>query len=287
MSEEIDDQVENDTDGGAGSDDTIIDILSGEPVKDSPKNRLVQKVLRQLIESYGFDRRDLRYSYRLTTQGKRQKTVDVAILRHGQDACDENVERIVLCQNQKAREKLRSVQEAATDLRKLHEKLELFPTCHLGMWTNGHEEFFVRVEDTRFETRCKDIGAWPAPGERTDDVLQEGGVTQVSADPEGLEAAFGRCHQYLTKNLHLGGDAFKALGALLLAKLYDETRPRAQRQFWIRGDEPFIAQGQAGLLRSSASLAARAASSWLGPGSPRRSPDESCGDGAGPLLPGG
>jgi len=225
----------------------LIDILSGEPISPSPKNRLVQKVVRQLLESYGFDRADIKVGYRLTTAGKRQKTVDVVILRHAQDPVDENVERVAVCEPQKAREKLRSAEEAAADLRKLHEKMQLFPACHVGMWTNSHEEFFVHAEDTKFETRFSNIGTWPAPGERTDEILREGGATQVAADPEDLEAALGRCHQYLSRNLLLGGDAFKPLGALLLAKLHDESRPRPDRQFWIRGPEPFTAEGQAAI----------------------------------------
>ena len=246
MSEELEDQVEGEEETAeeSGGADSLIDILTGEPIATSAKNRLVQKVLRQLIESYGFDRTDIRVAYRLKAKGKRQKSVDIAILRRGTEECDENVERIVVCENQKAREKLRSPSEAAADLRKLHDKIELFTSCHLGMWTNGQDEFFVRVEDTTFETRFVDIGAWPAPGERTDDVLREGGATQVAADPEGLSSALGRCHTYLTKNLNLGGDAFKPLGALLLAKLHDEMLPQKKRLFWIKGDEPFTAEGQ-------------------------------------------
>ena len=223
---------------------TLIDILTGEESPSTPKKRLVQRVLRQLVETYGFDRRDIRAGYRLSAKGKRQKSVDIVIFRRGQEPLDEHVERVIVCESQKPREKLRSPQEAAADLRKLHAKLELFPACHLGMWTNGHEEFFVRVEETTFETRCVDIGAWPAPGERTADVLRHGGATQVAADPEDLEAALGRCHQYLTGNLQLGADAFKALGALLLAKLYDETQPEDRRRVWVRGEEPFEAAGQ-------------------------------------------
>jgi type I restriction enzyme M protein len=255
MSDELEDQVEGEeeTDEESGGADSLIDMLTGGPIAASAKNRLVQKVLRQLIESYGFDRRYIRVGYRLSAKGKRQQSVDIAILRHDTKASDENVERVVACENQKAREKLRSAQEAASDLRKLHKKLELFPACHLGMWTNGQEEFFVRVQDTTFETRFLNIGAWPAPGERTDDVLREGGATQVAADPEDLEAALGRCHQYLTKNLMLGGDAFKPFGALLISKVYDETRPAGQRQFWIRGDEPFTAEGQAAIRKRVAS----------------------------------
>lgn len=244
-----------------GESEVLVDILSGQSIPASAKNRLVQKVVRQLLESYGFDRADIQVGYRLTTAGRRGKSVDIAIVRHGEEARDENIERVIVCQPQKPRERLRSPEEAAPDLRKLHEKLDLFPLCHLGLWTNGHEEFFVRAIDTPFERRYSNIGAWPAPGERTDDVLREGGATQVPADPEGLEAALRRCHQYLTKNRLLGGDAFKPLGALLLAKLYDETRPRSERQFWIRGDEPFTTEGQEA-IRQRITACFEAAGRW-------------------------
>lgn len=262
MTDEFDEPPEGEEEESEGESDALIDILSGQPIPASAKNRLVQKVVRQLLESYGFDRSDIKVGYRLTTAGKRQKSVDIAIVRHGQEPRDENVERVVVCQPQKIREKLRSAEEAAADLRKLHEKLELFLACHVGMWTNGHEEFFVHAEDTKFETRFTNIGAWPAPGERTDEILREGGATQVAADPEDLEAALGRCHQYLSKNLLLGGDAFKPLGALLLAKLHDETRPRPDRQFWIRGPEPFNTDGQ-GAIRTRVTASFEAARTWL------------------------
>ena len=246
MSDAVTDQTVDVSGDELTGEETLVDILSGATVRATPKNRLVQKVLRQLIETYGFDRSDIRTRYRLTTPGRRQ-TVDIVIFRRGNEARDEHVERVIVCQHQRPREKLRSPQEASEDLRKLHDKLALLPACHLGMWTNGHEEFFVRVAETRFETRFVDIGAWPAPGERTEDVLREGGATQVAADPDDLEAAFGRCHQYLTRNLSLAGDAFKPLGALLLAKIYDETQPAERRRVWVRGEEPFEGDGQAAI----------------------------------------
>ena len=241
--------------------ESLIDILTGAEIPASPKNQLVQQVLRQLIETYGFDRKDIRAGYRLTAPGRRQQSVDLVILRHGEEALDEHVERVIVCQRQKPREKLRSPEEARADLRKLHDKLELLPACHLGMWTNGHEEFFVRIEETTFETRYVDIGAWPAPGERTEDVLRVGGATQVAADPEDLETALGRCHQYLTRNLSLMADAFKPLGALLLAKMYDETQPNGRRRVWIRGEEPFEADGQVA-IRSRVAECLEEAKAW-------------------------
>lgn len=245
MNDEADEPIDEHAGGGEPVSDTLIDLLSGKAIRATPKNALVQKVLRQLIGSYGFDRADVRTGYRLTTKGKRGKKADIVILRQGCEAADEHVERVVVCQRQKRREKLRSPAEAASDLQKLRAQLEWFPNCRFGMWTNGHEIFFLRVEETTFQTHFLDIGAWPAPGEQTEAVLQEGGVTQVAADPEDLEAALGRCHQYLTRNLMLAADAFKPLGALLLAKLRDEGRPESDRRFWIRGNEPFAADGQA------------------------------------------
>ena len=172
----------NDAAQDAGA-ETLIDLLTGAALRSTPKNRLVQKVLRQLIETYGFDRSNIRTGYRPTTRGRRSATVDIVIFRDDQEPADDSVERVIVCRTQKQREKLRSPQEAAADLQTLKKKLELLPNCHMGMWTNGHEEFFVRVDETRFETRYIDIGTWPAPGERTDDVLREGGPTQVGADP--------------------------------------------------------------------------------------------------------
>ena len=210
--------------GGA---ETLIDILSGDPFRATPKTRLVQKVLRQLIETYGFDRNDIRTRYRLTAAGRRQ-TVDIVIFRRGKEALDEHVERVIVCQHQKPREKLRSPQEASADLRKLHDKLELLPACHLGMWTNGHEEFFVRVEQTR--VRDPRLSTWghgqrPASGPKTS--CAKVARLRLLRTRTTSRRRSRRCHQYLTGNLSLIADAFKPLGALTTGK--DIRRDSADR----------------------------------------------------------
>src|SRR4030095_6938939 len=100
MSDDVDDQADEETDDESSGAETLIDLLTGDDITPSPKNRLVQRVLRQLIESYGFDRKDLRTGYRFTTPGRRGKSVDIAILRRAQEPKDENVERIVVCETQ-------------------------------------------------------------------------------------------------------------------------------------------------------------------------------------------
>lgn len=228
-----------------GPENFFIDILTGNKESSSPKKLLVQKVLRQLIESYGFDRADIETNYNPQIQGQGRRRIDIAIFRSGAEHTNDNLQRVIVCKNQRNRDKLRSFEEADADLRDLKELLELIPGASLGMWTNGQEEFLFQVERTRFEVRTKPLGVWPVPGERTTDLDRTGGVIQISAEAEDLEDALLRCHRYLNRNLGLDHkDTFKQLAVLLLAKIFDETQPPGQRKFWIKGDEPFTEDGQ-------------------------------------------
>lgn len=240
----------------------FVDILTGRRKKESPKKLLVQKVLRQLIESYGFDRADLEVKYNPAIAGHMRKRIDIAVFRPGAEHTNTNLQRIIVCKNERNRDKLRSPSEAEADLRALKELMELLPDSPLGMWTNGQEEFFLLAEHRRFEVSTKPLGVWPAPGEETSDADKTGGVIQVSADVEDLEAALLRCHRYLNRNLGLDHkDAFKQLAVLLLAKIYDETRPAGDRKFWIKGDEPFTSVGQRG-IQSRIKATIREAKAW-------------------------
>lgn len=228
-----------------GPDNFFIDLLTGNKESTSPKKLLIQKVLRQLIESYGFDRNDLTVNYNPQIPGHGRKRIDIAIFRPGAEHTNDNLQRIIVCRPQRKRDKLRSISEADADLRELKELLELIPSATLGLWANGQEEFLLQVERTRFEVRAKPLGVWPVPGERTTDLDRTGGVIQISAEAEGLEDALLRCRQYLNRNLGLDHkDSFKQLAVLMLAKIYDETLPTGGRKFWIRGDEPFTEAGQ-------------------------------------------
>src|SRR5215469_7716183 len=100
-------------------DNFYIDILTGNKESVSAKKLLVQKVLRQLIESYGFDRDDLAINYNPQIQGQGRKRVDIAVFRPGLEHINENLQRIIVCKTQKKRDTLRSIDEAETDLRDL------------------------------------------------------------------------------------------------------------------------------------------------------------------------
>lgn len=110
-------------------DNFFIDILTGNKESSSDKKLLVQKVLRQLIESYGFDRNDLEANYHPRIPGHMRKRIDVAIFRPDSEHTNENLQRIIICKPQSSRNKLRSLEEAEADLRTLKELLELIPAA--------------------------------------------------------------------------------------------------------------------------------------------------------------
>ncbi|MXZ74168.1 MAG: N-6 DNA methylase [Gemmatimonadetes bacterium] len=240
----------------------FIDILTDTRQSSTPKKLLVQKVLRQLIESYGFDRDDIEVNYNPRITGHGRTSIDIAIFRPNAEHTNENLQRIIVCRTQSKREKLRSIEEADADLRQLRELLEIGTGATLGMWTNGQEEFLFHVERSRFEVRAKPLGVWPAPGEASSDLDRTGGVIQVAADAEDLEDSLLRAHRYINRNLGLDHkDTFKQLAILLLAKMYDETLVTSNRRFWIKGDEPFIEAGQQAISqRINESIAA--AKTW-------------------------
>lgn len=236
-----------------------IDLLTGNTETANPKKLLVQKVLRQLIEGYGFNRCDLETNYNPRIAGRGRARIDIAIFQSNAEHTNDNLQRLVVCVNQRKRDKLRTFLEADADVQPLRELMELLPNVSLGMWTNGQEEFMVRVEQTRFETILKPIGIWPAPDEGTTDLSKTGGVIQVAADAEGLQDALGRCLQYLNRNLGLDHkDAFRQLAVLVFSKMYDETQPIGDRLFWIKGEEPYTEDGQHAIATRISQAVARA-----------------------------
>ena len=139
MSDQDNDFIEGSQDAAEdnGPDNFVIDILTGNKESASPKKLLIQKVLRQLIESYGFDRNDLTVNYNPQIPGHGRKRIDIAIFRPDAEHTNDNLQRIIVCRTQRKRDKLRSINEADADLRELEELLELIPSATLGMWTNG------------------------------------------------------------------------------------------------------------------------------------------------------
>ncbi len=109
--EEIGDEIVSEEPEEETPQNFYIDILTGETHTASPKKLLIQKVLRQLIESYGFDRADLEANYKLNIKKHGRKVADIAVFRSGTEHINDNLQRAIICKTQKKRDKLRSIQK--------------------------------------------------------------------------------------------------------------------------------------------------------------------------------
>ena len=99
-----------------GPDNFFIDILTGNKESASAEKLLVQKVLRQLIESYGFDRNDLEVNFNPQVSGQARKRIDIAIFNPSAEHNNDNLQRVIVCKTQRKRDKLRYITGAEAEL---------------------------------------------------------------------------------------------------------------------------------------------------------------------------
>jgi type I restriction enzyme M protein len=215
----------------------ILDYITGEPVVENDKERVRQRIARALFHEYGISVDDMEPDFKVKVDGSNKK-IDIAIFETGSEHTPENVRRLVVCQKElkigdKGAYKMRDHEQAAKDLEILQAAMTACENCKYGLWTNGLEFFFFRVERTRFDVKFKPIGDWPLSDESigTRDVASHAKLRR--ADPEMLRTAFRRCHNYIHGNEGMPKDAaFWQFLYLIFAKMHDERQPNEKRRFW-------------------------------------------------------
>lgn len=228
----------------------LLDIISEEPVKDTPKEQVRQRIARALMHEYGLSLTDMEPNFPIKIGGRR-KRIDIAIFSPGTDHELANLRRVVFCQKEpkngkKGAFKMRDHQQAQKDLELLKAVMEEADACRWGMWTNGIEMFFLKKETSRFQTQFKPIGDWPMGDESvgTRDVYSNARLRR--ADPEMLRMAFRRCHNFIHGNEGMPKDAaFWQFLYLIFAKMHDEKRDRDQLpRFWAGPTEQYEVEGR-------------------------------------------
>jgi type I restriction enzyme M protein len=238
-------------------DGKILDYITGNPVKDNDKERVRQRIARALFHEYGINVDDMEPDFKVKVDGSNKK-IDIAIFEPGAPHTPENVRRLVVCQKElklgdKGAYKMRDHEQAAKDLELLKDAMAACENCKYGLWTNGLEFFFFRVERKRFDAKFIPIGDWPLSDESigTRDVASHAKLRR--ADPEMLRTAFRRCHNFIHGNEGMPKDAaFWQFLYLIFAKMHDERQPNEKRRFWAGRfekngqliDEQFDAEGQ-------------------------------------------
>jgi len=224
-------------DANAIEDGKILDYITGRPVAENDKERVRQRIARALFHEYGLSVDDMEPDFRVKVDGSNKK-IDIAIFDPGSEHNPENVRRLVVCQKElklggKGAYKMRDHEQAAKDLELLKAAMTACEECKYGLWTNGLEFFFFRVERTRFDVKFKPIGDWPLTDESigTREVASHAKLRR--ADPEMLRTAFRRCHNFIHGNEGMPKDAaFWQFLYLIFAKMHDERQPHDKRRFW-------------------------------------------------------
>src|SRR6202158_691665 len=230
-------------------DGMLPDFITGEPVKETPKELVRQELARALAFEYRVPLEDMEPDFPVRAEGKR-KRVDIAIFETGSEHTVEHLRRAVVCRPQpnvgaRGVMKLRDHDQAKEDLDELKDMMTGAEGCIWGLWTNGIERFFLKKVPRRFEVRFEPCGDWPMADESlgTPDVLSDAYLRRASE--ESLRRAFQRCHNFIHGNEGMPKDAaFWQFLYLIFAKMYDERRNNGKRQFWAFPDEPFEAAGR-------------------------------------------
>ncbi|GAB5546900.1 MAG: N-6 DNA methylase [Sandaracinaceae bacterium] len=227
----------------------LLDYITGKLIKDSAKEQVRQRVARALFHEYGISVDDMEPSFRMTVDG-RSKKADIAIFEPDSEHTVENLIRVVLCEKEpkpskKGATKIRDHEQAKKDVSNLHAFMGEGEKCRYGLWTNGLEFFFFEKKVTRFDVKYEPLGDWPPADESVGsrDVVSNARMRQ--ADPDMLRVTFRRCHNFIHGNEGLPKDAaFWQFLYLIFAKIHDESKPGAGREFWAGPTEQFTADGR-------------------------------------------
>lgn len=237
-------------------DGMMLDYLTNNPIKETPKELVRQKTLRALFHEYGISAEDMALDFSTTVGGKKKK-IDIAIFEHGAKHTHENISRIVMCDSEpkkgkKSAVKMRDHDQAQKDLQLMEDMMReqigdqyLLAKCHWGLWTNGIEFFFVEKEESRFDTKFKPVGDWPLADETLGSRDVASNAQLRTADREMLLTAFRRCHNFIHGNEGMPKDAaFWQFLYLIFSKMYDERIGNRDREFWASPTEQFDDEGR-------------------------------------------
>jgi type I restriction enzyme M protein len=234
---------------------TLLDYISGEPVKDTPKEQVRQRIARALFHEYGISVEDMVRDFKMRVDGRR-KSIDIAIFEAGTEKTLENLRRVVVCDKEpktssRGAYKMRDHNQAEKEFGLLHAAMSQDQTenCRWGLWTNGLELFFFEKEVTRFDVKFLPRADWPMGDESLGSQAVHSTGRLRKADPEMLRVAFRRCHNFIHGNEGMPKDAaFWQFLYLIFAKMHDEQRESdVASRFWAGATEQFESNGRAAI----------------------------------------
>ena len=129
-----------DTDAPTIEEGMMADYITGQPVKETEKEKVRQEIARQLVHEYGIAPENMEADFGVKIEGRRKK-IDIAIFEIGKPHEAENLQRAIICRplpkvGKKAVVKIRDFAQADRDLEELKGVMQAADTCDWGLWTN-------------------------------------------------------------------------------------------------------------------------------------------------------
>ncbi|MFJ2203228.1 restriction endonuclease subunit M [Streptomyces violaceusniger] len=236
-----------------------VDYITGEAIKETPKEKVRQRIVRALVHEHGIDPADMKRDFAVTISEegaprKRTRKADIAIFSPGSKQITANLRRVVVCKPEPKRGKhvvkLREPDQVRKDLEELEDLLgnENRPLCTDGMWTDGVDFFFLKKVVSDFGVRFEDRSDWEVEDGTVGSRTVASHQRLRTAEPERLKVAFQRCHNYIHGNEGMPKDAaFWQFLYLLFTKMYDErvSRGTGRGRFRVGLKEKFKDEGRA------------------------------------------
>jgi len=192
-------------------DGMVLDYITNKPVKDTPKERVRQRIARALFHEHGISVEYMEPDFKMAVDGRR-KRIDIAIFEPGAEHTLDHLRRVVICEKEpntgrKGAYKMRSPEEAEKEFGLLKGAMAEAPNCRYGLWTNGLDLFYFEKEVTRFDVKFHSIGDWPLADESIGTRAVASHARMRRAEPEMLRVAFRRCHNFIHGNEGMAKDA--------------------------------------------------------------------------------
>lgn len=235
------------------NDDELICVLTEQKKKATAKEVVLQSVIQQMNDEYGFElsdmERDFSFQYEDEEGKKKRSTIDLAIFRQGAGHDIINLERVcVVCDSKVSVDDKKKGVEAS-----LHSIL-VYSECSYGLWTNGDDlHFCQRLEDEIGNVNLHDISDFPGANETIEDLERQGERAKPRKPAnDSLVKTFKRCHDYIYGNEGKKKTAFWELLNMIFCKIYDEKRRYLdaernisyRRKFWVGVKEQNTVEGQ-------------------------------------------
>lgn len=235
------------------NDDELVCILTETRKKATPKEVVLQSIIQQMNDEYGFELPDMQRDYSLKYEDEegnsKRVIVDLAIFESGMAHDNDNLARLCFVFDNKV-----SSQDKKKGADAILNPVLSYSGCKFGLWTNGDELYFYQcVEDEVGNIDIVELSDFPGANENIEDLERQGERAKPRKPAnDSLVRTFKRCHDYIYGNEGKKKTAFWELLNMIFCKIYDEKRRYLdaernisyRRKFWVGLKERNTVEGE-------------------------------------------